>query len=84
MFDALQLLRETRLSLDNLSPVHRSLVGCAQSRWSSSFGSLVPRITNGTAPGENCFFPEQHDDGSAVVVWDSGHVYDRDGSILIK
>ena len=82
-FIEFQLLRETRLSLDKLSAVHSSLIGCTKRRWSSSFGSLVPRICSMTS-GENFAFPEQCEDGSAFVVWDSGRVHDKDGTLLIK
>jgi len=34
--------------------------------------------------GEGCVYPEQCEDGSAFVVWDSGRVYDKDGTLLIK
>ena len=76
-------MRETRLSIEKLPPVYSSLIGCMKSHWSSSFGTLVSHI-NSVTSSDNCIFPEQCEDGSALVVWDSGRVHDKDGSLLIK
>jgi len=36
------------------------------------------------AASDDCFHPEQRDDGDAFVVWDSGRLHDKDGTLLIK
>jgi len=69
--------------MEKLLPVYSSLIGCVGRNWSSSFGTLVPHICN-MASNDNCVFPEQCEDGSAFVIWDSGCVRDKDGTTLIK
>jgi len=71
------------LSIDKLPSVYSSLIGCAKRNWSSSFEMLVPHVCT-MASTDNVVFPEQCEDGSAFVVWESGRVHDKDGSLLMK